>query len=80
MDVTGDLSEALPAGILILLLAILIYTTAISTRPDPKMLLLLSLLATLPKNEGESAGEDNDQREKDSSTPHVEAEDRHDSA
>jgi hypothetical protein len=77
MIVTGDLSEALPAGIVFLLLAVWLYTLTTSTRPDPKMLLLLSLLATFPKDEGEFAGGDEGQREKDASAPYVEAEDRH---
>jgi hypothetical protein len=44
-------SEILLAGLLILLLAISQYALAISTRPDPKMLFLLSLLETLPRED-----------------------------
>jgi hypothetical protein len=45
------LSETLLAGLSILLLAVLQYALAISTRPDPKMLFLLSLLETLPRDD-----------------------------
>jgi hypothetical protein len=44
-------SEIILIWLLILLLAISQYALANSTRPDPKMLFLLSLLETLPRED-----------------------------
>ena len=45
------MSEIILIWLLILLLAISQYALANSTRPDPKMLFLLSLLETLPRED-----------------------------
>ena len=57
------LSEALLVGVVGVLLAVFLYAVATSPRPDPKLLLLFSLLEALPRDEGEGAGQGEDPAE-----------------
>jgi hypothetical protein len=50
------MTEALLVGMLILFMGAVLVAPVCSTRPDPKMLLLLSLLETLPRDDGETPG------------------------
>ena len=57
------MSETLLAGLSILLLAVLQYALAISPRPDPKMLFLLSLLETLPRDDEQAEAKEKERSE-----------------
>ena len=64
------MTEALLVGILILFMGAVLVAPVCSTRPDPKMHLLLSLLETLPRDDGEAPGKEEDRRAQDSDARH----------